>query len=161
MEGTWSVLAVDGADVRLRSGRIGLVTVDVTAPVTSGSLRVDRSGIVLDLAIGLDRLRTSNFLLQAAARTLVTRHGAHVLSYAGRGGPGDAWRVSGDATAGDVRVTLDLDIRWIDDARGPHAIELVGSANVGRVHLPLPGLGTVEDFAFDVDASLSLTPAQG
>ena len=38
--GSWSVKTVDGADVRLRSGRIGIVTVDVTAPVTSGQLHV-------------------------------------------------------------------------------------------------------------------------
>jgi hypothetical protein len=37
-------------------------------------------------------------------------------------------------------------------------IELAGSANVGTVHLPLPGLGTVEDFSFDVDARLALVP---
>ena len=37
-------------------------------------------------------------------------------------------------------------------------IELVGSADVGTVHLPLPGLGTVDDFSFDVDARLALRP---
>ena len=37
-------------------------------------------------------------------------------------------------------------------------IELVGSANLGTVHLPLPGLGTVDDFSFDVDARLALGP---
>ena len=37
-------------------------------------------------------------------------------------------------------------------------IELVGTANVGTVHLPLPGLGTVEDFSFDVDARLRMRP---
>ena len=37
-------------------------------------------------------------------------------------------------------------------------IEIVGSANIGTVHLPLPGMGTVEDFGFDVDARLAMTP---
>ena len=37
-------------------------------------------------------------------------------------------------------------------------LELVGSANVDTVHLPLPGLGIVEDFSFDVDARLALRP---
>jgi hypothetical protein len=35
-------------------------------------------------------------------------------------------------------------------------IEIVGSANMGTVHLPIPGMGTVEDFSFDVDAKLAL-----
>jgi hypothetical protein len=34
--GIWQVQAVEGAEVRLRSKRIGLVSVDVKAPVRSG-----------------------------------------------------------------------------------------------------------------------------
>ena len=37
-------------------------------------------------------------------------------------------------------------------------VELAGSASLGTVHLPFPGVGTVEDFAFDVDGRLSLRP---
>ena len=154
------VHTVDGADVRLRSGRIGLVTVDVTAPVVSGRLTIAESGAKLALVLGLDQLRTGNFLMQAAARTLVTRHQAHELSYDGSG-PGNegGWSVNGTAVAGDVAVDLVLELTAIGAAGAPMAeIELIGSANVGTVHLPLPGLGTVEDFSFDVDARLALIP---
>ncbi len=162
-EGTWSVHTVDGADVRLRSGRIGLVSVDVTAPVSGGELVVDGGSARLTLRLALDQLRTGNFLMQAAARSLVARHRAQELSYDGHGADAESgWAVRGHAIAGNVDVELILAVSAIGPSHAPmDEIEIVGSANVGTVHLPLPGLGTVEDFGFDVDARLALRPADG
>lgn len=154
--GSWAVQLVDGAEVRLRSGRIGLLSVDVRAPVVSGAFQVSEQLIQLDLVLALDQLRTSAFLLQGAARSLVTRHNATNLVYRGVGNATQPWVIEGPATAGDVRVDLTLSVsRWqpLETSLG---IELTGSANVGTVHLPLPGMGTVEDFSFDVDARLAL-----
>lgn len=159
--GSWTVHTVDGADVRLRSGRIGLMSVDVSAPVTGGELVVSSAdGVRFTLRMDLGQLKTGNFLLQAAARSLVSRHDAGVLSYDGHGSAADSgWQVTGHATAGDVDLVLDLAITAIGTPTDPMAeIELVGSADVGTVHLPLPGLGTVEDFSFDVDARLAMRP---
>ena len=121
---------------------------------------VDPEGAHFTLRIALDQLRTGNFLMQAAARTLVSRHGAVVLAYDGSGpAEGSGWRVSGVASAGDVELDLELLITAIGTGGDAMAeIELVGSANVGTVHLPLPGMGTIEDFSFDVDARLSIRP---
>lgn len=159
-DGSWSVRTVDGAEVRLRSGRVGLVSVDVTAPVIRGRLLVSPGGARLSLVLGLDRLRTGNFIMQAAARTLVTRHDARELSYEGAGpAAGSGWELSGDAVSGDITVALVLTVTPLGPPHTPLGeIEIVGSANVGTVHLPLPGLGTVEDFSFDVDARLALLP---
>lgn len=159
-EGAWTVHTVDGAGVRLRSGRIGLVSVDVTAPVTGGELTATSDGAHLTLRLALDQLKTGNFLMQAAARTLVTRHDAIVLAYDGRGPATDGgWKVNGRASAGDVDLELDLVVTPCGAVGNEMAeIEIVGSANIGTVHLPLPGMGTVEDFGFDVDARLALRP---
>ncbi len=155
-EGTWTVQAVDGADVRLRSGRIGLMSVDVSAPVTAGDLHVDGERVQLRLTLALDKLRT-NFVMQRAARSLITRNEAHALTYTGIGVSGQPWQVSGAAVAGDVTVELSLTVTPVGPADDPMSeIELVGSAELGTIHLPLPGLGTVDDFAFDVDARLAL-----
>ena len=154
--GSWSVQSVEGADVRLRSGRIGLVDVDVTAPVSWGVFRVDASRIALELSIALDRLRTSNFIMQAAARALIGRHQAHELRYQGTGTASEPWTVTGPATAGDVRLDLSLEVEHVSDA--PVQIQLAGSARVGTIHLPLPGMGTVEDFSFQVTSRLILQP---
>lgn len=160
IEGRWAVHTVDGAEVRLRSGRIGLVSVDVRAPVTGGELTVAEGSVRLTLRLALDQLKTGNFLLQAAARTLVTRHGAHVLTYDGAGAdPVASWSITGHAASGDIDIELVLTVTPCGtSADRMDEIELVGSANLGTVHLPLPGLGTVEDFSFDVDARLALRP---
>jgi hypothetical protein len=162
-DGAWSIHTVDGADVRLKSGRIGLVSVDVTAPVSGGDLVVTGGSARLTLLLALDQLRTGNFIMQAAARALVQRHDAHVLTYDGVGDDVPAgWSVTGHAIAGNVDVELDLLVTAIGPPDAPMTeIEIVGSASIGTVHLPLPGLGTVEDFGFDVDARLALRPAQG
>jgi hypothetical protein len=155
--GSWSVHTFDGADVRLRSGRIGIMSVDVTAPVTAGELHVTGSGVRLTLTLALDKLRTS-FMLEAAARSLVKRHDAHALGYEGSGPASDVpWQVTGAAVSGDVNIELVLTVTPVGPEHDPMSeIELVGSADIGTVHLPLPGLGTVDDFAFDVDARLAL-----
>ncbi len=160
MGGDWAVHTVDGAEVRLRSGRIGLVNVDVTAPVSGGELEIGDAGTRFTLRMALDQLRTRNFLMQAAARTLVTRHDAHVLAYDGSGDEmPSGWHVTGHAVAGTIDVELELRITAVGPPDDPmREIELVGSANLGTVHLPLPGMGTVEDFGFDVDARLALRP---
>jgi hypothetical protein len=70
---------------------------------------------------------------------------------------GEIWSVTGIARAGSIEVELDLTITPIASASSPMGeIEIVGSANMGTVHLPIPGMGTVEDFSFDVDAKLAL-----
>ena len=156
--GTWQVHAVDGAGVRLRSGRIGLISVDVTAPVTDGVLHVGADDVRFTLTLALDRLKAGNFLMQGAARSLVRRYDATALGYDGTGPASVApWLVCGTAAAGTIAVELSLTITPVGVADPMDEIELVGSAYVGTVHLPLPGLGKVEDFAFDVDARLALS----
>jgi hypothetical protein len=157
-EGVWAIHTVDGAEVRLRSGRIGLVKVDVRAPVSGGELTVRADEVRLTLHLALDQMRTS-IVMQAAARSIVTRHDARVLTYDGTGTNETPWQVSGHAAAGTIDIRLSLMVTACGaDADLMSEIELVGTANLGTVHLPLPGLGTVDDFSFDVDARLALRP---
>lgn len=148
----------DAGHVRLRSGRIGLVSVDVRAPVVEGSFSIDDGELALSLRLRLDQLRTGNPLLQMAARSLVTGHGAHTLAYDGRGPVSEPWQVAGTATAGDIVLDLVLEVTSIQERDQIAALEISGSATVGTVHLPLPGLGTVDDFAFDVEGRLDVRP---
>lgn len=159
-EGVWVVETIDGAAVRLRSGKVGLVNIDVTAPVSGGELRITADAVHLTLRLALDELRTGNFLVQGAARSIVSRNDAHVLSYAGEGmAKALPWHVVGHAKAGSVDVELGLDVTPCGPSTDPMVeIELKGSASMGTVHLPLPGLGTVDDFAFDVDGRFALRP---
>ena len=157
--GSWAVQTVDGADVRLRSGKVGLINVDVSAPVSGGELHVTGENVEFTLLLALDELRTGNFLVQAAARTLVTRHDARVLPYSGTGpSSGAPWVVTGNAVAGNADVEIVLPVSAVGTTHPLDEIEIAGSASFGTVHLPLPGMGTVDDFMIDLDAKLAMSP---
>lgn len=145
----WSVLP--GAVVRLTSARVGLLSMDATAPITSGSIAYIDASITLDLDIALDQLK-ANLLLQTAARGLVKQHGATRLSFQASGQrDGQPIRVSGSAQAGDVVVPMTLTIERVGvEAR------VFGTASLGSVDLPLPGVGRIDDFSFNVDTHLTL-----
>lgn len=151
MQGTWSIPSVRGAEVRLKSGSLGLMAAEANAPVRAGSLTIDGSGVILDLVIALEKMRMSNFLLQAAARGMINMHKVHDLSYRGMGQSLDA--VTGIARAGDIELPLGLALTVTGTQ-----LEFVGTASMGTVHIPLPGIGTIEDFSFDVDATVVLSP---
>lgn len=159
----WIVSTVDGGHVRLRSGKIGLMSLDASAPVSGGELVINGDQATFTLRLDLGQMRTGNFLLQAAARSLISSNDVHVLTYEGAGpAVGTGWRVSGTAVAGPVEVPLDLTIAAIGPEGNPMAeIDITGSANVGTVHVPLPGMGTVDDFGFDVEARLAMAPHSG
>lgn len=146
---TWIVLP--GSQVRLTSARIGLMSMEATAPVSRGSLTCHNETVALDLEISLDQL-ASNLLLQSAARALVKKHNATRLTFHAVG-PSDThpWNVTGTAVAGDVEIPLTLSLSRTGDAA--HA---TGSANLGTVDLPLPGVGRLEDFSFNVEATIAL-----
>lgn len=154
--GIWNLPAIDGADVRLRSGSISMMSIDITAPVRSGSLSIQTSGVSLALIIALDKLRTGNFLAQAAARSLVTGNRAHDLVYEGTGAfTGASAAISGQAKAGDLDLTIDLTVTLLG-GDSPTEVELAGATSFGRVHIPIPGVGTVDDLKVDVDARLAM-----
>ena len=151
MQGTWSIPSARGAEVRLKSGSLGLISAEANAPVRHGSLTVDDSGVMLDLVIALEKMRMSNFLLQAAARSMISMHKVHDLTYRGIGQTLES--VTGIARAGDIEIPLGLALTITSSQ-----LEFVGSANIGTVHIPLPGMGTIDDFSFDVDAKVVLAP---
>jgi hypothetical protein len=157
ISGNWLISAMDGADVRLRTGSIGLLNVDVMAPVRQGSLRIQAGLATLDLVIALDRLRTGNFLTEHAARSFLTGNDAHDLVYQAQGpAHSQPFEVSGQAQAGTLDLRIDLRVTLLGGS-APAEVELQGSASFGRVHIPIPGIGSVDDMNVDVDAKLALS----
>ena len=135
------------------------MSIDVRAPVTAGTLQVGAEGIRFSLSLALDQLKTGNILMQGAARSLLRRNDARVLEYSGTGAGGsNPWQVNGHAISGGVNIELTLTIAAVGPVNDPMAeIELAGAANLGTVNVPLPGLGRVDDFSFQVDARLALS----
>lgn len=148
---------MQGAHVRLRSGKIGLISVEASAPVTSGVLYLGQQETTFVLALALDQLKSPNFLMQRAARGIVTKHDGHDLTFDGRG-PASAspWIVSGLASAGSIEVTLDVTLTPTSQSDVSMDVELTGIASFGDVSLPLPGMGNITDFNCDVDAVLRM-----
>lgn len=146
---SWSI--VSGALVRLSTSRVGVVSLNGTAPILSGTLVQASGDTTLDLEIALDQVKT-NVFLQSAIRSFVKKYEATRLTYHGEGESGASpVVVSGVAHAGTIEIQLDLSIESDSDTA-----HLTGTARLGTVDIPLPGLGRVENFSFDVDAQVNL-----
>lgn len=160
MEQIWNIGQMDGGDVRLRnSGGSNLMDLDVSAPVRQGQLRLQPAHVVLDLTIALDRIKTGNFLTEHAARAFISGYRVHDLVYAGSGKrSSEPISVRGPARAGAIDVDIELTVSPVDaDWDAMAEIEIVGSAGFGTVHIPIPGVGTVDDLVIDIDARLRVS----
>ena len=160
MEQTWALGQMDGGDVRLRNAQgSGLMNLDVTAPVRAGTLRAEATRMHLDLTIALDQIKTGNFLTEHAARAFIAGYRAHDLTYAGSGHwPSEPVTLRGPAKAGAIDVEIELTVSPVDaDWDAMSEIQIVGTAGFGRVHIPLPGVGTVDDLIVDIEARLRVS----
>ncbi len=64
----------------------------------------------------------------------------------------------GPAKAGAIDVEIELTVSPVDaDWDAMSEIEIVGTAGFGRVHIPLPGVGTVDDLIVDIEARLRVS----
>jgi hypothetical protein len=154
--GSFTFLAIDGAEVRLKSGSSRLMNVEIKAPVRAGSLHIVDSIATMNLVLALDKLKTGNFLTEAAARTFVSGYKAKDLVFNGSGPHnGNAYDVSGNAVAGEIDVQMSIIVTPVLNSTQPE-VELMGSAQFGTVHIPLPGIGTVENMNIEIDARLAI-----
>jgi len=158
--GSFTFVAIDGAEVRLKSGSSRLMNVEIKAPVRSGSLQIVDSIATMDLVLALDKLKTGNFLTEAAARTFISGYKAQDLVFNGSGphngsAYGSAYDVSGNAVAGEIDVQMSIVLTSVGNSAQPE-VELTGSAQFGTVHIPLPGIGTVENMNIEIDARLAI-----
>lgn len=159
LDGNWNFLAVDGALVRLKSGNSGLMNLDVKAPVREGTLVIANSMAEIHLVLALDKIKTGNFLTEAAAKAFFSSYNARDLVYRAQGPhDGNGYQVFGSASAGTLDLQISLAIMPVDAAPHPE-VELAGSAAFGKVHIPLPGVGTVDDMNVDIDAKLAVQSA--
>lgn len=156
ISGSWTLTKIEEADVRLHTGDVGVMKVDVRTPIRSGSLHIAKGAAVLNLVLALDQLRTGNFLTEGAARAFLSSHRAHDLVYEGSGkAVSRTFGIQGQASAGTLDISIGLDITLLGGEH-PSEVELQGSANFGQVHIPLPGFGTIDDMTVDIEAKLGL-----
>ena len=139
------------------------MNVEIKAPVRSGTLHIADSIATMNLVLALDKLKTGNFLTEAAARTFISGYKAQDLVFKGSGphtanGHANGYNVSGNAVAGEIDVQMSIILTSVGNSAQPE-VELIGSAQFGTVHIPLPGIGTVENMNIEIDARLAIRQA--
>lgn len=151
---TWAI--EPGAIITLKTQRIGVTSLEVTAPVTGGSLHVVTQTVTLRLELSLAKLKASNFLMQGAARALVKRFDGDLLIFEAEG-PSSAqpWTVSGTAKAGQVDVPMTVEATP-DPGDMPRRLLLGGTVTMEDVSIPIPGLGGITSVTFDIDGTVTL-----
>ncbi len=146
--------------MHIRTNRIGLLSIQATAPVVAGTW----TDTHLEFTVRIDQVTTGNPLLDPELHLLIGELTGGTLAFAGRqdgtAGSGTAsagtelseLRYSGTASAGDITVPLSLRATPAGDRR----LDLTGKSNFSDVRTPLPGLGYVEYLEVDIDGHLDL-----
>lgn len=156
-QGTWTI--EPGKTVTLQTEKIGISSLEVTAPVTGGRLHVVQSTVALRLEMSLAKLKASNFLMQGAARALVKRFDGDLLVFDAEGSAASMpWAVSGNAKAGQVDVPMAVDATP-QPGEDPRALLLGGTVTMDDIEIPIPGLSGINSVTFTIAGNVSLRPA--
>lgn len=133
----------DGSRMHVRTNRLGLVSIQATAPVLDGEV----SDTTLTFTVRIDQVTTGNPLLDPELHALIREITRGTLTFSGERS-GDTFE--GRAQAGSIVVPLSLNTHGAAD--GP--LEISGSSQFADVHVPLPGLGHIKRLVVDIDGRL-------
>lgn len=155
--GTWAI--EPGALITLQTEKIGMTSLEVTAPVTGGRLHVVTTTVEIRLEMSLEKLKASNFLMQGAARALVKRFDGDLLVFEAEGAADQhPWAVSGNAKAGQVDVPMSVEATpHPDDA--PRQLLIGGTVTMEDISIPVPGLSGITSVTFSIDGTVNLRSA--
>jgi len=151
--GTFVASPTDATVARLRTQRIGLMSFELEAPVTSGRLELSATRSELMLTLNIAEVRVGNPLMQAAARALVGSGESATLTFDAYGQDDDAMHFAGTARAGDVEVPMEVTAA-VDEQGDAVTITLTGWARFTDVKIPLPGMSRVNTIEVDVSAAI-------
>lgn len=155
--GTWDIKP--GALITLQTEKIGMTSLEVTAPVTGGRLHVVTHSVEIMLELSLEKLKASNFLMQGAARALVKKFNGDQLLFDAKGSASaQPWEVSGNAKAGQVDVPMTVSATP-QPTEHPAQLLLGGTVTMNDISIPIPGLGGINSVTFTIDGTVDLTRA--
>ena len=155
--GTWAI--EPGALITLQTEKIGMTSLEVTAPVTGGRLHVVTTTVEIRLEMSLEKLKASNFLMQGAARALVKRFDGDLLVFEAEGEAANhPWKVAGNARAGQVDVPMSVEATP-EPGDDPSRLLLGGSVTMNDISIPIPGLSGISSITFSLDGTVSLRSA--
>ena len=155
--GAWNQL-LPAATLELASEVKGK-QITLKAPIDSADLTVDDAGAVLTMSIGLDRVKSGNFLLDIGLGGFLSSYGAKELMYVGSGPSGvEPLLVGGVATSGRVAVDLELELKTGTSRGADLLLDVRGTAVFDDVDVPIPGIGKLSDLTLQVRAQITLAP---
>ena len=111
--------------------------------------------------MGVDRLKTGNFLVEGAARAFLAAYRTRELTYRAVSDSVIEMHthsvvVVGTAQAGQIEAELALDLTANSDWDSATRVSLVGRTSFRNVHIPLPGWGDAPELILDVEADLPI-----
>ena len=152
--GNWTI--EPGALITLQTEKIGMTSLEVTAPVTGGRLHVASPSVLLRLEMSLEKLKASNFLMQGAARALVKRFDGDLLVFEAEGkASSHPWAVSGNAKAGQVDVPMSVEATP-QPGSDPRQLVLGGTVTMEDISIPVPGLSGITSVTFTINGTVGL-----
>ena len=157
--GQWTVVAREG-HINLKTNRIGIFTIDATAPIVGGEADWQAGQATLTLEVGINEVTTGNRLLDPEVHALVNSGSDGVLTFAGTGHVTDSEvRFEGRAWAGNVEVPLVLTGAPQDLGGEERDVTIDGTATFEDIHLPLPGFSNVKQIDVHIQGLLKLMRA--
>lgn len=153
-QGTWT-LATE-ATISMKTSRIGLFGIHAHAPVVDGTAQIADGQVRLEFIVAIDQVSTGNPMLDPEVHALVHSGSDGRLTFTGTGA--SLAEVTGHATAGNVKVPLELSAAG---APGGDDLELqvTGRTTFTDIHLPLPGMGHINQVDIDIEGLLTLMRA--
>ena len=152
----WDVAVREG-EIRLKTGRIGFIRINATAPVIGGNATWGATEADLELQLGIDEVESGNGLLDRSARSLVGKGSDGVLTFRGTGAvSGDTAQFVGHATSGDVEVEVTVEGTLEAGSEDSSQLRVDGTATFNDIHIPPPGLTSIKSIDIEVTGVVNL-----
>lgn len=152
--GQWKI-AERAGHIRIKTSRIGFLSVNADAPVLGGSVTVTPELIEIEFHVGIGEVSTGSHLLDPEVHALVHRGSDGVLRFQGTGPGGASLAFTGTAKAGNIEVPLTLDAAGTL-TRETKELPVAGLAVFEDISLPLPGMGHIDHLDVHIEGLLDL-----
>lgn len=151
---TWTL--TNESTISLKTSRIGLLSVHAHAPVVGGTASIGDGHVRLQFVVAIDRVSTSNPLLDPEVHALVKSSSDGTLTFIGTGAT--LTGVTGQASAGNVTVPLSL-AATPEPTGDTWDLDLTGRTQFRDIHVPLPGMGHIHEVDVDISGLITLMRA--
>lgn len=157
--GQWEVLA-DNSQLHVKTSRLGLISVQATAPVGGGRLSdADPSSgrRSLRIEVLISRVRTDEHFIDPELHELIMKTSDGVLVFEG---DGIGSEFQGNSSAGTIVLPMSLSLALgSGNAAGVLPTSVDGRVDISDMHVPLPGFSRFRSASVTITGQVSFTKA--